>query len=70
MAECGGPGAGEHPELGQVVMPSTPLRLHDAAVAPFRPSPRLGEHTAEVLAEQLGLSAAEIEKLRVDGVVT
>lgn len=60
----------EHPELGQVVMPSTPLRLHEAAVAPFRPSPRLGEHTAEVLSELLGLSAAEIEKLKVEGVVT
>ncbi len=60
----------EHPELGRVVMPSTPLRLHDAAVAPFRPSPRLGEHTAEVLAEQLGLSAAEIAELKAAGVVT
>jgi CoA:oxalate CoA-transferase len=60
----------EHPELGQVVMPTTPLRLHDAAVAPFRPSPRLGEHTAEVLSELLGLSAAEIDTLKAEGVVT
>lgn len=59
----------EHPELGQVVMPSTPLRLHDAAVAAFKPSPRLGEHTAEVLAEQLGLSAAEIDALKAAGVL-
>jgi 2-methylfumaryl-CoA isomerase len=31
--------------------------------APARPAPRLGEHTDEVLAEVLGLSAAEIGRL-------
>jgi crotonobetainyl-CoA:carnitine CoA-transferase CaiB-like acyl-CoA transferase len=33
-----------------------------------RPAPRLGEHTAEVLAE-LGLSAAEIERLAAAGAI-
>jgi CoA:oxalate CoA-transferase len=60
----------EHPELGPVIMPTTPLRLHGAAVAAFKPSPRLGEHTAEVLGEMLGMGAAEIEALRAEGVVT
>lgn len=31
--------------------------------------PRLGEHTADVLASRLGLDAAQIESLRCDGVV-
>jgi crotonobetainyl-CoA:carnitine CoA-transferase CaiB-like acyl-CoA transferase len=31
--------------------------------------PRLGEHTASVLAAELGLSAAEIESLHSAGVV-
>jgi CoA:oxalate CoA-transferase len=29
-----------------------------------RPAPRVGEHTAEVLRERLGLSAEEIERLQ------
>ena len=44
-----------------------PLRLHGAGVAAFRPSPRLGEHTAEVLAKMLGLDPSEIAKLKADG---
>jgi len=59
----------EHPELGRVVMPTTPLRLHGAEVAAFRPSPRLGEHTADILSEILGLSAEDVSALKRDGVV-
>ena len=59
----------EHPELGRVVMPTTPLRLHGMAVAPFRPSPRLGEHNAEVLHEMLGISAEEVAALKLEGVL-
>ena len=59
----------EHPELGRVVMPTTPLRLHEAAIAPFKPSPRLGEHNAEVFAEFLGLSADEVAALKKDGIL-
>jgi crotonobetainyl-CoA:carnitine CoA-transferase CaiB-like acyl-CoA transferase len=33
------------------------------------PPPVLGEHTEEVLREMLGLSPAEIAKLRADGVL-
>jgi len=33
------------------------------------PAPAPGEHTAEVLGGTLGLSAAEIERLRAEGVV-
>jgi crotonobetainyl-CoA:carnitine CoA-transferase CaiB-like acyl-CoA transferase len=35
----------------------------------WQTGPRLGEHTAEVLASRLGLDAAQIESLRRDGVV-
>ena len=42
-----------------------------AGEAPQTPTgaPRLGEHTDEVLSSLLGLSAAEIDSLRADGVV-
>ena len=39
------------------------------ARGPVRPAPRLGEHTDEVLAEVLGLSAGEIARLHDAGIV-
>jgi crotonobetainyl-CoA:carnitine CoA-transferase CaiB-like acyl-CoA transferase len=44
-----------------VKMAETPARLR-------RPSPQIGEHTDEVLAEA-GFDRAEIEKLRSEGVI-
>ncbi len=46
-----------------------PIALADAAAAPIRFPPRLGEDTAEVLAEVLGLSTSEIEEFRRKGAV-
>jgi alpha-methylacyl-CoA racemase len=47
---------------------SFPLHLSDTPASLRRPAPRLGEHTAEVLAE-LGYAAAEVEGLRAQGAV-
>lgn len=58
----------EHPELGRVVLPSSPLRLHGAANVERTPSPRLGEHTDEVLS-WLGKDPATIARLRRDKVI-
>ncbi|HVZ09487.1 CaiB/BaiF CoA transferase family protein [Rhodopila sp.] len=59
----------DHPDLGRVVLPTTPLRLHGAGVAPAEPSPRLGQHNADIYGTWLGLGAAEIEELRRQGVI-
>jgi crotonobetainyl-CoA:carnitine CoA-transferase CaiB-like acyl-CoA transferase len=59
----------EHPELGRIVVPGSPLRFHGADPVPTTPSPRVGENSAEVLSEMLGLSAAEVAALARDGVV-
>jgi len=59
----------EHPELGPVVMPTTPLRLHGTDVPPFAPSPRLGQHNEEIFGGMLGLNAEEIATLKRDGVL-
>src|SRR4029077_17558435 len=32
----------EHPELGRIVVQTTPLRLHGSAKPPMRPSPKVG----------------------------
>jgi formyl-CoA transferase len=57
----------QHP-AGELQMPAFPVRF-DGAPAPIRPSPLLGEHTTEVFADWLGMSAGELEGLRKDGVV-
>ena len=59
----------DHPDLGHVVMPTTPLRLHGLDVASTVPSPRVGQHNDEIYGGWLGLSAAELAKLREDGVI-
>lgn len=59
----------DHPELGRVVVPTTPLRLHGAPGVDTLPSPALGEHNDEVYGGWLGLSHADIADLRRDGVI-
>lgn len=61
----------DQPGIGRHRMPGTPLDFSAVAREPVRRAPVLGEHTAEVLAEQLGLTDAEIGRLadrRVIGV--
>ena len=59
----------DHPELGRVILPTTPLRLHGTEIAPATPSPRVGQHNDEIYGEWLGLSAAEVDRLRAEKVI-
>src|SRR5437868_2985683 len=59
----------EHPEVGRITLPTTPLRLHGSAKPPMRPSPRIGEHNDEIYGGWLGLSSAEMAALRDEGVI-
>ncbi|WP_176220181.1 CoA transferase, partial [Cronobacter sakazakii] len=52
-----------HPTAGTVPMAASPLKFSGSPVEYRRAPPMLGEHTAQVLAEKLGLSAAEIQAL-------
>ncbi len=52
-----------------VRMIGSPIQIGGARAPFIRPSPGLGQHTDEVLAE-LGLAAEEIAVLRARGVVT
>jgi crotonobetainyl-CoA:carnitine CoA-transferase CaiB-like acyl-CoA transferase len=59
----------DHPELGRVIVPTTPLRLHGATTVATEPSPGLGEHNAEIYGTWLALSSAEIAELGASGVI-
>ena len=59
----------EHDEIGRIVVPTTPLRIHGAEPVATIPSPKLGQHNAEIYGGWLGLSTAEIEALKRDGVI-
>ncbi|MBI4281892.1 MAG: CoA transferase [Chloroflexi bacterium] len=58
-----------HPRLGKVKVVDTPVKLSRTPGGAERPSPDLGEHTAQVLKEMLGLDEKDIEALRQEGVV-
>lgn len=57
----------DHPEVGRVVLPSSPLRIAGAPPPGFRPSPFLNQHETEILGGMLGMDEAEREALRRAG---
>jgi crotonobetainyl-CoA:carnitine CoA-transferase CaiB-like acyl-CoA transferase len=59
----------DHPRLGSVVLPNSPLRLHGADRVEPVPSPGLGEHNAQVYGEWLGLGAEGVAALQAEGVI-
>ncbi len=59
----------QHPTLGEIRYQPSPMKLSDWEL-PNRHAPMLGEHTAEVLAERLGMTGDEIGALADSGVVS
>ena len=58
----------QHPTTGAVKMPAWPVRF-DGTPPRVKPSPLLGEHSAEVLSGWLGMSPQQVEALRQKGIV-
>jgi crotonobetainyl-CoA:carnitine CoA-transferase CaiB-like acyl-CoA transferase len=63
LVEC------DHPVAGRIRMVGPPVRMSDTPGAVRSPAPLLGEHTARVLRDRLGLSAADIDRLRNERVI-
>ena len=59
----------EHATVGTLKMTGTPLKFSDTPGSVRTPPPLLGEHTAAVLAADLGLDHRRIDELRSKGVI-
>ena len=57
------------PNIGETLMPDTPIRFEKWQRENIVPAPRLGQHTDEILADILGLSDGQIGDLHQRGLV-
>ena len=59
----------DHPAVGELKMVGIPFRFDDTPATVRRPPPTLGQHTDEVLREELGMTAERIAALRAEKVI-
>lgn len=59
----------DHPLLGELVLPTSPMRYGGEGERTLRPSKELGADTSGILSEFAGLDADEVEQLHKEGVV-
>jgi formyl-CoA transferase len=59
----------DHPTRGKYVTVGNPVKMSDS-ITQVRRAPLLGEHTEEILAKELGYSAAEIAEIKASGAIT
>ena len=59
----------DHPELGRIPLPASPIRWHGSTPRPLDPSHAIGADTAAVLTGLGGLADDEVEALAADEVI-
>ncbi len=59
----------DHPSLGDVILPNSPLRLHGADRPEPVPSPSLGQHNQAIYGDWLGLGADGVAALKREGAI-
>lgn len=57
------------PGIGEYLAPGSPIRFTGTENLSAMPAPVLGQHTDEILADELGMSSAQIGKLHDNGIV-
>ena len=58
----------DQPRIGEYLAPGLPMSF-DGAQLPVEPAPTVGDDTAAVLTERLGLTAQEVSRLMEEGIV-
>ncbi len=59
----------EHPVAGPITLLAPWIRMSETPSSIRQMSPRVGQHTDEILQDLLGCTAAEVESLRADGTI-
>jgi crotonobetainyl-CoA:carnitine CoA-transferase CaiB-like acyl-CoA transferase len=59
----------EHEDAGRFRYPGPPYRFSVAGPRLVKPAPRLGQHNEEVLAEELGISFSELDRMGQEGII-
>lgn len=59
----------DHPELGRVPLPHSPIRWHESELRPLTPSRAIGADNHAVLGDLLGMDAEEVDRLVADEVL-
>ena len=59
----------EHDSAGKFRYPGPPYRFSGTGPLPFRPAPQLGQHNEEVLAGELGISPADLDRMGREGTI-
>ena len=58
-----------HPTMGDVVLPKSPIRFHKTPESEINIEPTIGQHTREVLVEWLKMSGEKVDTLIRTGVI-
>jgi crotonobetainyl-CoA:carnitine CoA-transferase CaiB-like acyl-CoA transferase len=59
----------DHATAGSLRLAGRPIKFPGSPQSPSTAPPTLGQHTVEVLRDELGYSGPEIDQLRRDGVI-
>ena len=59
----------EHPVAGPITLLAPWIRMSETPTSIRQMSPRVGQHTDEILQDLLGCTTAEVESLRADGAI-
>lgn len=59
----------EHPTCGPMKLVNTPIKYSYSEPSIRTPPPLLGQHTAEILRDIVGMDDDDIKSLKVEGVV-
>ena len=59
----------EHTDAGRLRYPGAPYRLSVTPCSVTRPAPSLGQHTAEILCDELGFAAADLPEMAQAGII-
>ncbi len=59
----------DHPQLGEISLPNSPINIASGHRVTPHPAPELGQHTDQILTELLSLTPHDLQTLRTKGVI-